>query len=144
MRLGGCFGGMAAGGTVLLVAAVAFADSSPREDQRFPPGAMPPIEAPRNVRKDAAPIVVVTADARVESSELGYGRGIAPALGRTVSWQGSPCIVIDVAADDGGPIFSAGTRHVITVEGGRLMVALKFVDPDSTVQMGTPVATLRQ
>ncbi|UYN96137.1 MAG: hypothetical protein KIT25_04095 [Enhydrobacter sp.] len=140
MTLGSRFWGVAAGGCLLLAAGTVLADSSPRQGERFPPPNTPPIAAPA-VAKKAAPAVILGVDARVESSELGFERGIAPAPGRTVSWKGTDYQVVDVSAVGGGPTFSAGSRHVIAVQGGRLTVALKYVDPESTIGAGTAVAS---
>lgn len=133
MMLKGRAFAVVASGVVLLAAGVARADSSPPKVWGFPPEGVKPIAAPSARAKAPAPAALVTADARVESTDLGFDKGVAPALGRTVNWKGSPYLVIEVAAVGGGPTFSGGSRHVISVEGGRLMVALKFVDPDSTI-----------
>lgn len=133
-----------ASGVALLATGVARADSSPPKFQGFPPKDTKPIVAPIEKAKAPAPTVVVTADVRVESSELGFDKGVAPAPGRTVDWQGSPHLVIEVAAVGGGTVFSGGSRHVIGVSGSRLMVALKFIDPDSTVGPGATAVALRQ
>jgi hypothetical protein len=147
MHFGGRAWDVVVSGILLLMAGPAFADSSSRVDERFPPDNVPPIDAPTDAPTDAgkrtAPATLfVSADARVESIELGFDRGTAPARGRAVTWQGGRYRVIGVSARDGSPTFSAGSRHVIGVEGSRLMVALKFIDPDGTIGVGTPIAAL--
>jgi hypothetical protein len=143
MHFGGRAWDVVVSGILLLMAGPAFADSSSRVDERFPPDNVPPIDALSDAGKPTAPaILVVSADARVESIELGFDRGTAPARGRAVTWQGGRYRVIGVSARDGSPTFSAGSRHVIGVEGSRLMVALKFIDPDGTIGVGTPIAAL--
>jgi hypothetical protein len=144
MKFGGRAFAVVASGILLLAAGAARADSSPPKFEGFPPKDTKPIVAPVEKAKVPAPAVVVTAGVRVESSELGFDKGVAPAPGRTVNWQGSPHLVIEVAAVGGGTVFSGGSRHVIGVSGSQLMVALKFIDPDSTVGPGATAVALRQ
>lgn len=67
------------------------------------------------------------ADHRVASTDLGFERGIGPAPGWGVVWQGRICLVVDVTASDGRPTFAGGSRFIITTEGGALDVGLKAV-----------------
>ena len=70
----------------------------------------------------------VVADLHVASTVLGFERGIAPAPGRTVGYQGQEYLVVEVAAAGNGPTFSGGSRFVITTRGGALEVGLKAMD----------------
>jgi len=71
------------------------------------------------------------AEHHVPSTELGFEPGIGPAAGQTVSWRGAPYLVVDVAAADGRPTFSGGSRFAITTAGGALDIGLKAVAPSS-------------
>jgi len=70
----------------------------------------------------------VLADLHVASTELGFQRGIAPAPGRTVGYRGLDYLVVEVTAVGDGPVFSGGSRFVITTKGGGLDVGLKAMD----------------
>jgi hypothetical protein len=68
------------------------------------------------------------ADLHVASTALGFERGIAPAPGGTIGYQGQEYLVVEVAAVGNGPTFSGGSRFVITTRGGALEVGLKAID----------------
>ena len=72
--------------------------------------------------------VPAVADLHVASTALGFERGIAPAPGRSIGYQGQEYLVVEVAAVGNGPTFSGGSRFVITTQGGALEVGLKAVD----------------
>jgi hypothetical protein len=70
-----------------------------------------------------APVAAV----HVPSVALGFDRGIGPAPGQTVTWQGTSYLVVDAVADEGRPTFSGGSRFVITSAGGALEIGLKAI-----------------
>jgi hypothetical protein len=74
----------------------------------------------------------MASDVRLASDELGFDRGVGPVVGRIVAWQGADYRVIAVAASDGGPTFSGGSRHAIAGRGQALLVSLRLVDPHDT------------
>ncbi len=77
-----------------------------------------------------APGVQVIADTHVDSTELGFDKGVAPAPGRMVTFQGKEFQVVDVVAKGGGPTFAGGSQHVIGVNGSSLIVGLASAVPD--------------
>ncbi len=81
-------------------------------------------------RSDAATPagIPVVADLHVVSTELGFQKGVSPAPGRIVGYWGQEYLVLEVAAVGDGPIFSGGSRFVITTKGGALDVGLKAKD----------------
>lgn len=91
---------------------------------------LPPITAPPTAAKEpsifpppAGPREVP--EHHVASTDLGFERGIGPAPGRGVTWQGRKYIVVEVTTPDGRPTFAGGSRFVITTEGGVLDIGLK-------------------
>lgn len=80
-----------------------------------------------------APADRLTADTHVESTELGFDKGIAPAPGRKVSFKGKQYRVADVAAKGGGPTFAGGSQFVIGVSGSVLIVGLASELPEKQV-----------
>ena len=98
----------------------------------MPCGLVPATVAPvsSKARSDVAPPAgaPVVADLHVASTELGFQRGIGPAPGRTVAYRGLEYLVVEVAAAGDGPIFSGGSRFVITTKGGALDVGLRAMD----------------
>jgi hypothetical protein len=113
---------------------------TPCAEPSLPPATVEPM--PSKPRSDIAPPVGVpiVADLRVASTELGFQQGVAPAPGRTVGYRGLEYMVVEVAAVGDGPIFSGGSRFVITTKGGALDVGLKAMD-ERERQMA--VATVR-
>jgi hypothetical protein len=85
-------------------------------------GEPPPVGAP-------PPGPPVVPDVHVSSADLGFQRGVGPAPGQTVTWRGTPYLVIDATANGGRPTFSGGSRFVITSEGGTLKIGLKAIAP---------------
>ena len=86
-----------------------------------------PGEAPRlGAPPPGAPAV---ADVHLSSVDLGFDRGIGPAPGQTVTWQGASYLVVDAVASEGRPTFSGGSRFVITSAGGALEIGLKALVP---------------
>jgi hypothetical protein len=65
------------------------------------------------------------ADHQIASTELGFERGIGPALGQAVTWRGRKYLVVDVTTKDGRPTFAGGSRFIITTAGGSLNIGLK-------------------
>jgi hypothetical protein len=95
-----------------------------------------PGEIPREgLPPSGAPTV---ADVHVSSVALGFDRGIGPAPGQTVTWQGATYLVVDATASEGRPTFSGGSRFVITSAGGALEIGLKALAPvDAQVAQAT-------
>ena len=100
--------------------------------QQAEPSLLPanPAPVPATISSDFAPPagVPAVADLHVASAALGYERGIAPAPGQTIGYQGREYLVVEVAAVGNGPTFSGGSRFVITTRGGALEVGLKAID----------------
>ena len=67
------------------------------------------------------------ADVHVPSVDLGFDKGVGPAPGQSVTWQGTSYVVVDAVANEGRPTFSGGSRFVITSAGGTLEIGLKAV-----------------
>jgi len=81
---------------------------------------------PMTPAPDAAVVAeMLIADLHVASNELGFDKGVAPAPGRVVDYLGQQYIVVAVAAIGNDPIFSGGSRFVITTKGGALEVGLR-------------------
>ncbi len=68
------------------------------------------------------------ADLQVSSTDLGFDREVAPAPGRAVDYRGQEYLVVTVEAVGNGPVFSGGSRFVITTRGGALRVGLRALD----------------
>ncbi len=81
----------------------------------------------------AAPGVQLIADTHVESTKLGFDKGVAPAPGRMVTFQGKEFQVVDVVAKGGGPTFAGGSQHVIGVDGSSLIVGLVSAVPEKLI-----------
>jgi hypothetical protein len=108
-------------GIALALPAAAQPLQSPLAPEKPVPGEPPRLGAP----EPGAPAV---ADLHVSSVALGFDKGVGPAPGQTVSWQGASYLVIDAVASEGRPTFSGGSRFVITSAGGTLEIGLKAVD----------------
>ncbi len=87
----------------------------------------PPVEGKPRPATPAAHDVI--ADFHLESTVLGFDRGIGPAVGRDVTYNGKLYLVADVFTADGQPCFSGGSRFTIAPAGGRLVIGLKMADP---------------
>jgi hypothetical protein len=99
----------------------------PCAEPSLPPLTMRPMAAkapPLNPPPAGPPEI---ADYHIASTDLGFERGIGPAPGRGVIWQGRIYRVVDVTATDGRPTFAGGSRFIITTEGGALDVGLKAI-----------------
>ena len=84
------------------------------------------------------PGVPEVADVHVRSVDLGFDKGVGPAPGQSVTWQGGAYVVVDAVASEGRPTFSGGSRFVITSAGGSLEIGLKAVVPvDAQVAQAT-------
>ncbi len=117
------------GGILLFAAAPAFA-------QEFSPApiSVPPVMAP--TPREVAPIPEPqTADRHVASTDLGFEKGIGPAVGRTVTYRDKVYLVTDVVTVGGGPTFSGGSRFTIAPSGHTLSVGLKAVDPEKVATL---------
>ncbi len=114
-------------GLVLAVAGQAFAQQI-NGLAVIPGGASAPVPP-----SPAAPGVQVIADTHVESTKLGFDKGVAPAPGRMVTFQGKEFQVVDVVAKGGGPTFAGGSQHVIGVNGSSLIVGLASAVPEKLV-----------
>lgn len=104
------------------VALPAFAGEAPLPGEPLRVGARPA----------GAPLVP---DHHVPATDLGFERGIGPAIGRTVIWRGLRHVVVDVTADGGRSTFSGGSRFSITTAGGALDVGLKALASPADRQM---------
>ena len=100
----------------------------PCAEASLPPATPTPVPSPPP--SDGAPPagVPIVADLQVAGTALGFERGIAPAPGLTVAYQGQEYLVVEVTALGGGPTFSGGSRFVITSRGGSLDVGLRAVE----------------
>jgi hypothetical protein len=107
-------------GIALAVPAVAQPLATPLAPEKPVPGEFPKLGAP----PPGAPAV---ADLHISSVDLGYDKGVGPAPGQTVTWQGASYLVVDAVASEGRPTFSGGSRFVITSAGGVLQIGLKAV-----------------
>ena len=81
----------------------------------------------------AAPGVQLVADTHLESTRLGFDKGVAPAPGRKVIFEGKEFQVVDVVAKGGGPTFAGGSQHVIGVNGSSLIVGLASAVPEKLI-----------
>ena len=117
------------GGCVLFLAAPAFA-----QDFGPPPIVVMPLMAPTpkippEVKKPKI------ADTHVESTELGFEKGVGPAVGRTVTYRDKQYEVTDIATVGGGPAFSGNSRFAIAPAGKGLLIGLKAVDPEKVAAL---------
>jgi hypothetical protein len=96
--------------------------SAPLAPEKPVPGEIPRLGAPPPGTPDVA-------DVHVPSVALGFDKGVGPAPGQTVTWQGASYVVVDAIASEGRSTFSGGSRFVITRAGGTLEIGLKAVVP---------------
>jgi hypothetical protein len=110
-----------------------FTDDLPKPpcaEPSLPPGTVKPVASqPRS--QFGTPDKPLVADYHVASTELGFEKGVAPAPGLAVTYQGKKYRVTDVQTEGGGPSFSGGSRFVIGVMGSSLIVGLKSYVPGS-------------
>ena len=119
----------AVGGVLLLTALPASA-----QDLGPLPLNVLPIMAPTPKAFKPLPLPQV-ADTHVESTELGFEKGVGPAIGRTVTFRSKVYEVTDVTAIGGGPTFSGGSKFTVAPSGGSLRVGLKAVDPETVATL---------
>jgi hypothetical protein len=94
----------------------------------LPQGVVAPI--PPSNPSPGQPLV---ADTHVDSTELGFDKGVAPAPGRIVTFRGKEYQVADVVAKGGGRTFAGGSQHVIGVDGSSLIVGLASAVPEKMI-----------
>lgn len=84
------------------------------------------------------------ADVHVASTELGFEKGIGPAVGRQVTWRDREYEVTEVAVAGGGPSFSGGSRFAIAPAGRGLMIGLKelAMEKIAALPAGAPARSL--
>jgi len=110
-----------------------FTDDLPKPpcaEPSLPPGTVRPVASQPHPQY-AKPDKPLAADYHVISTALGFEKGVAPAPGLAVTYQGKKYRVTDVQVDGGGPSFSGGSRFVISISGSSLMVGLKSYVPGS-------------
>ena len=112
-----------AGGILLLSAASAFAQSAPL--MTAPAGA--PLMAPTPGKAAPPAPEPLIADTHVDSTGLGFEKGIGPAVGRKVTYRDKQYEVVDVVVVGGGPSFSGNSRFSIAPEGHELVIGLKAI-----------------
>ncbi|HZY51849.1 MAG TPA: hypothetical protein VFE73_01355 [Reyranella sp.] len=118
-------------GIALALPAVAQPLSTPLAPEKPVAGETPKLGAP-------PPGIPEVAEIHVRSVDLGFDKGVGPAPGQSVTWQGAAYIVVDAVASEGRPTFSGGSRFVITSAGGSLEIGLKAVAPvDAQVAQAT-------
>jgi hypothetical protein len=66
-------------------------------------------------------------DFRVDSTSLGFPRGVGPAPGRRVVYNGRAYQVANTIAQGGGNVIAQGGGNVIAQGGGNLTVVLRLV-----------------
>lgn len=112
-----------AGGFLLLSVAPAFAQSAPL----MTAPAAAPLMAPTPDKAAPPAREPVIADTHVDSTKLGFDKGIGPAVGRKVTYRDKRYEVVDVAVVGGGPSFSGNSRFAIAPEGRELVIGLKAI-----------------
>jgi hypothetical protein len=103
--------------------------SSPCQEPALPPATPTPLLS-RSHEFPAAAGEPRRPDFRVASTDLGFEKGIGPAPGYAIAYQGKRYLVIDIETADGSPFFSGGSRFVIGVKGASLDVGLGAITPD--------------
>ena len=135
--------GLALGSIALALAspAVAQPDGSGVIGSPLAPKTGPLPHSSEPVPKEKAPI----AEFHVESTELGYEKGVAPSPGSKVVYKGRDYVVADVIEPAGGPTFGGNSKHVIATQGATLTVGLKPLEtPVTSLATGTKLALLRR
>src|SRR5690348_10463580 len=89
--------GTIAGAVLLLQTAPAFAQSAPL--MTAPAGA--PLTAPTPDKAPPPAPEPLIADTHVDSTKLGFEKGIGPAVGRTITWRDKQYDVVDVVVIGG-------------------------------------------
>jgi len=101
----------------------------PCAEPSLPPGNVTPLFTKKPSEFAEPPGEPIVADTHVQSTELGFEQGVAPAPGRSVLFNGAKYRVVDVVATGGGPTFAGGSPFVIGVSGSTLTVGLKSIVP---------------
>ncbi len=116
--------------------------AAPALAQEFAPAplSVPPLMAP-TPRSSAPMAPPKVADTHVESTKLGFEKGIGPAVGRTITYHKRLYEVTDVATIGGGPTFSGGSKFTVAPEGRALSIGLKRVDPEKVAELAFPGAS---
>ena len=128
-----------AGSLLLFAAAPAWSQ------QNFAPApiTVAPVIAPTPKIPAKKPRVPVVADRLVPSTDLGFDKGIGPAVGRVITYRDKRYEVTEVNATGGGPTFSGNSHFAIAPEGRGLIVGLKSIDPEVFAALpASPGATL--
>jgi hypothetical protein len=120
--------GLALGAVMAALPALAQQAGAPYADGTVLPAKPAPVPAAASSGIGPPAAVPAVADLQVASTALGFEKGIAPAPGRTIAYQGQEYLVVEVAAVGNGPTFSGGSRFVITTQDGALQVGLKAMD----------------
>ena len=118
------------GGILLAAAAPVCAQQAPIVQPAVitPPMIVSPLVAPTPSKVQQPPALQMPADLHVDSTRLGYDKGIGPAVGRLVTWRDKEYEVTDIVVSDGGPSFSGGSRFVVAPAGRGLMVGLRALE----------------
>lgn len=134
--------GVALGSILLALASPAMAQSNGGA-LALPLAVTPPLpHSSTPAPKKEAPLVAAF---RVESTELGYEKSVAPAPGHKLIYKGHDYIVADVVEPSGGPTFGGNSRHVIATSGATLMVGLMPLNtPVASLATGTKLALLQR
>lgn len=103
----------------------------PCAEPSLPPNTVKPLFTKKPSEFAEPPGEPLIADQHVISTDLGFQQGVAPAPGRSITFQGQKYRVVDVQAKGGGPTFAGGSPFVVGVSGSVLQVGLKAIVPGS-------------
>ena len=103
----------------------------PCAEPTLPPSTVRPLFTKKPSEFAEPPGPPLIADQHVASTELGFQQGVAPAPGRSITFNGQKFRVVDVQATGGGPTFAGGSPFVIGINGSVLQVGLKAIVPGS-------------
>lgn len=107
----------------------------PCQEPALPPATPKPLVS-RNHEFPAPAGEPLKPEFRLASTDLGFDKGIGPAPGYAIAYQGKHYLVVEVKAADGGPSFSGGSRFVIGVKGANLIVGLATIPADKAPEPG--------
>jgi hypothetical protein len=82
-------------------------------------------------------LVPHASDFRVDSTQLGYSRGRAPAVGQRVTYGGKQYVVTQVVAQGGGNLLTDNGGAIISHDGGTLTVVLRLLTSDGAGVVGS-------
>lgn len=99
-----------------------------------PPIVVQPLMAP-TPKAITAPPEPKVADTHVESTELGFEKGVGPAVGRKIEYRQKLYEVTDISTKGGGPTFSGNSRFAIAPAGRTLIIGLKAIAPEAVAAM---------